>query len=134
MGRGLSDIQKTIMKVATEKGQVYPKDAIDAAFEYRFGGTWEAKKASASRALRRLCQRGLLKQHQCRYVRWPSFYHMPTVEPIERDEWWRSDAEREADFAKDRADQERRKSQPSAIEDAANAANEIGLAAMQGKD
>jgi hypothetical protein len=60
---------------------------------------WDVGKAVASQALRRLVKRGLLKRHRARFVGWKSFYHLPTVEPVERDRYGRTLEDRKAERA-----------------------------------
>jgi hypothetical protein len=128
MGRGLSELQRDIMKQATERGYVRASHALDSAYHFlepvSSKNFRQTAKASASRALNRLVRRGLLMKHRCRYVGWPTFYHISTVEPIERDEWGRTDAEREEFFAKNRAEDERRR-QEMQFKTAEDAVNEL---------
>jgi hypothetical protein len=97
MGRGLSPLQKDILKHAQEHGRILPSQALDIAFDhgkYLSDNPWTVGKAVASQALRRLVNRGLLLRHRCRFVGYPTFYHLPTVEPVERDPWGRTEEER----------------------------------------
>jgi len=106
VGRGLSTLQQDIMKHVQEKGRILPRQALDLAFtcgEFLSGNEWHVAKSVASQALRRLVKRGLLKRHRARFVGWQNFYHLATVEPVERDQFGRTEDERQRFFAECKA-------------------------------
>ena len=62
MGRGLSTLQHDIMKHATEHGYINPFRASELAIDSYEGYQSKAYRVVASRSLRRLCERGLLRR------------------------------------------------------------------------
>jgi hypothetical protein len=72
MGRGLSEVQQEIMEAARLRGYITPAEAVDAAWLH------DAKacdvRSTASRALRRLCARGLLRFERAQFQAMANLY------------------------------------------------------------